>query len=108
MDDGLKEVLRQLMFSNLCIPYLALDELVVKMQTWRIIFLVEGIQIRDLWGNQSFNWKQFKNLGMCQMIVLVTTHVASIIPWDLGPMIHNFSQEDYVNPSLVLLTIALD
>jgi hypothetical protein len=28
---------------------------------------------------------------------LVTIHVASIIPWDLGVMIHNFSQEDYVN-----------
>lgn len=43
------------------------------------------------------------------MIVLVTTHVASIIPWDLGAMIHNFSQEDYVNLNLgVLLTIALD
>jgi hypothetical protein len=32
LDDGLKEVLKQPMFDNLCIPYLALDELVVKMQ----------------------------------------------------------------------------
>jgi hypothetical protein len=33
----------------------------------------------------------------------------SIIPWDLGAMIHNFSEEDYVNPSLgALLIIALD
>jgi hypothetical protein len=43
------------------------------------------------------------------MIILVTTHVASIKPLDLGAMIHNFSQEDYVNPSLgFLLTIVLD
>jgi hypothetical protein len=35
--------------------------------------------------------------------------VASNIPWDLGAMIHKFSQENYVNPSLgVLLTIVLD
>jgi hypothetical protein len=63
LDDGFKEVLRQPMFGNLCIPYLALDEFVVKTQIRRFFFLVEEIQIRDLWGNQSFNWKQIKKLG---------------------------------------------
>jgi hypothetical protein len=55
LDDGLKEVLRQPMLGNLCIPYLTLDELVVKTQTGRKISLVEGIQIKDLWACDGFD-----------------------------------------------------
>jgi hypothetical protein len=43
------------MLGNLCIPYLTLDELVVKTQTGRKNSLVEGIQIKDLWACDGFD-----------------------------------------------------